>query len=609
MSDIQAIKDRLDIVDLISEYVQLRPAGINMKGLCPFHNEKSPSFMVNKERQTFKCFGCAKGGDIFTFIQEIEGMEFAEALKLLADKAGVTLTKQTKEVDTNEKNKIKTINQEAARFFYKFLAEMPASQEARAYLQSREITQKTIDDWQIGYIPDQWDLLTKYLLKKGFAIEDLVAAGITIKREQGEKNTQTGKGFYDRFRGRIMFPIRDIHGVVVGFTGRVLKETDRSGGKYVNTPQTLVYDKSRIVFGLDKARQAIRQKKSVVLVEGQMDVIACHQSGMENVVATSGTAMTEHQVALLIRYAKDMRIAFDADEAGQAAAKRGIDIAIKSGMHVKVITIPQGYGKDPDECVKKNKDMWVQSVEQAKDVMEWYMEKARYGKEMASPEHKQQIADEVLPEIAKIPYAVEKDHWLQQLSRILNVDAHILREDMNRLAQIQVSNTITSASVGHQAEQAMAVQKSPNQGKLEVLWEKWFGFGLRYPKQLRESITHIPHVIVSTTIFAPLYEEIKKQYTDSDMLDLHGVRERIPTTKAGEHIVDILLMKNEWEFSHIDEDKAKKEMSILVAHIKEEWVKQERKRLETEIRIAEEQKDRERVETLIKSFQELYNYL
>src|SRR3989339_243372 len=333
--EIQQIKDKIDIVDLISEYCQVKPAGANFKCRCPFHNEKTPSFMISRDRQSWHCFGCAKGGDIFSFIEEIEGLEFKEALRYLADKAGVVLTQYRSEVDSSLKNRIKEANLQAARFFHNFLLKMPTAEPARQYLRQRGVSDEMVELWQIGYVPEQWDLLTQYLLKKGIGIDDLVAAGLTIAKEGADK--RTARGFYDRFRGRIMFPLGNAQGDIVGFTGRVLVEKEGNQGKYVNTPQTLVYDKSEVIFGLSKAKSEIKSKDLAVMVEGQMDVVACHQAGMKNVVASSGTALTEAQIRLLLRYTHNLAMAFDSDEAGQKAARRGIQVAVQAGMNVRVI--------------------------------------------------------------------------------------------------------------------------------------------------------------------------------------------------------------------------------------------------------------------------------
>src|SRR3989338_997099 len=256
MADTQTIKDRIDIVQFIGEYVPLKKAGANWKARCPFHNEKSPSFMAHQDKQFWHCFGCGKGGDIFSFVQEMEGLTFPEALRLLAKRAGVAVDTFASEINQSQRNRLLEINAAAAYFFHQFLLDMDAAKAARDYLERRQVKKQTIIDWQIGYISDQWDLLTKYLLKKGLGIDDLVAAGLTIKRDGAD--AASGRGYYDRFRGRVMFPISDTHGNVIGFTGRVLVETERSGGKYVNTPQTILYDKSRVLYGLNKAKTGIK---------------------------------------------------------------------------------------------------------------------------------------------------------------------------------------------------------------------------------------------------------------------------------------------------------------------------------------------------------------
>ena len=410
MTDTQTIKDRLDIVQLISEYVQLKKSGLNYKACCPFHQEKTPSFMVHPDRQFYHCFGCGKSGDIFTFIQEMEGLDFPEALKLLADRAGIKLDNFRSQIDSSQKNRLLEISQKAAYFFHKFLTDMPAADKARQYLQERQVNQQSVQDWQIGYVPDQWELLTKYLLNKGCGIEDIVSAGLAIKKDKADP--ASGRGYYDRFRGRIMFPIWDIHDRVVGFTGRVLVETEKSGGKYVNTPQTLIYDKSRVIYGLNKARLEIKKNDLAVLVEGQMDVIACHRAGMKNVVAASGTALTVEQIKMLKRYSDNVAMAFDADEAGVKAAKRGIDIALQQGMNVKIIEIPSGQGKDADECLKKNPQIWFESVAKAKAVMDWYYGLYLGGLDLNDPKAKQQAGENFLAQIAHLPFAIAREHWL-----------------------------------------------------------------------------------------------------------------------------------------------------------------------------------------------------
>jgi DNA primase len=588
--EIQQIKDKIDVVDLIKEYVQLKPAGVNQKGLCPFHHEKSPSFMVNGERQSWHCFGCQKGGDIFTFVEEMEGMEFKETLKYLADKAGVVLTNRKSEVDSSQKNRIKEINRQASRFFYNFLLKMNGAQVAREYVQRRELKQETIDEWQIGFISDQWDLLTQYLLKKGCSIDDLVASGLTIKRDNADP--ASGRGFYDRFRGRVMFPIWDAHDAVVGFTGRVLVETEHSGGKYVNTPQTLVYDKSRVVFGLNKAKQEIKAKNLIVMVEGQMDVIACHQAGMKNVVATSGTALTENQIKLLKRYSENINIAFDADTAG-------IDIALAEGMNIKIIQIPEGMGKDPDECIKKNKDVWYKAVGDAQGIMEWYFKRTFAHKNVTNPKDKQTIVNSLLPEISRIPFAVERDHWLQQLSEMIHVDMSILREDAVRLNKVGETKKPV-------VEQKKAVI-IPKNSHIEMLLSKFFAIILRKPEPFSLYIAKIPEPVLSTSSYLALYQTLKMQYTDHNSIDLDHARSSC-SREGEENIVDILLMQGDKDFSDFTEQDLKKEIEQIVSNMKNDWLKEEGKRLQEAIRDAEKSGDKEKMNVLMEKFQALGTY-
>jgi DNA primase len=568
MSDTQLIKDKLDVVSLVGEYVQLKPAGVNHKGLCPFHREKSPSFMVNRERQSWHCFGCSKGGDIFSFVQEIEGIDFVEALKLLAQKAGVELTdRRTNPKEAGQKSRLKEVMAEAARFYHNVLIELPQAEPARAYLQQRGLVDNTIEAWQIGFIPDQWDLLTKYLLKKGHSVDDLVLAGLTIQRDGAVAGSS--RGFYDRFRGRIMFPIWDVHGSVVGFTGRVLVETEHSGGKYVNTPQSPLYDKSRVVFGLNKAKQAIREHDLAVLVEGQMDVIACHQAGMENVVATSGTAMTEFQIQLLARYTKNVAIAFDADAAGQAAAKRGIDVALTEGMNIRVIRIPDGAGKDPDECVKKNPDVWRQAVKDAEDVMKWYMERALKDKDVSKPKDKQEAANMMLPEIARIPFAVERDHWLREFSLALGVEIDVLKEDLRRHGKGQ------EKTVGRVAAPAPAQPTAPVPAtRFEQLLEQYFELQLRFPGVGHASLLALNPEWLSTSVYAPLYEWLKSVYTSPDFAP--GRPLPVPSEENLSSLVARLVMKSELDFVGLSVADQPRDLKELVTYIEAEWKKQRR---------------------------------
>ncbi len=601
MNDTQAIKDKIDIVDFIGEYVQLKPAGVSHKGLCPFHREKSPSFMVNRERQSWHCFGCSKGGDIFSFLQEIENMEFVEALRFLAQRAGIVLDTFKTDIDKSQKNRVKDVNKEAARFFRNFLIQIPASQKAVEYLNTRGLQAQTQEEWGVGFIAEQWDLLTKYMIKKGFSIDDLVASGLTIKRDGADASS--GRGFYDRFRGRIMFPIWDIYGDVVGFTGRVLVETEHSGGKYVNTPQTLVYDKSRVVFGLNKAKQEIKSHDRIVVVEGQMDVIACHQAGMKYVVATSGTAFTQEQIALLKRYSTNMYIAFDADAAGQSAAKRGIDLALAAGMRVKIIRIPEGAGKDPDECLKKNPQVWFDSVEKARDVMEWYFESAFQGVNIQEPRVRQQVAETLVQEILKISYPIERDFWLHELSARLGVSMEVLREQMQVTRQKQTP--VRAQNFGkNQAESSVTAPHSAPLTRMDQLLERFLILVFRFPKILQNQSFFLDETPIQASRFFPLYQTIKNMYTRSQVLDISVLREHL-TAHNLDQFSEILFLKGEREFFDYKETDALLELQQIQDQVNLQAKKEKRQGLQEQMFRAEKSGDTERLDQLMKELQEV----
>lgn len=594
MTDVQSIKDRLDIAQIIQEYLPLKKSGVNWKAPCPFHREKSPSFMVHPEKQIWHCFGCSRGGDVFSFVQEIEGMDFPEVLKFLADKAGVKLENNFQnEVQKSQKNRILDINAKAAYFFHRFLLDIPASKSAGDYLENRGLKKETIEKWQIGFIPEQWELLTKYLLKKGFGIEDLVMSGLTIKRDGAD--VRTGRGFYDRFRGRIMFPLSDAHGNVVGFTGRVLVENENTGGKYVNTPQTPVYDKSRVLFGLDKAKKEIKAKDAAVIVEGQMDVIACHEAGMANVVAASGTALTPEQIKLLKRYSNNVTMAFDADSAGQNAAKRGIDIAMQEGMNVKVIKIPDGAGKDADECLKKNSTVWFDAVEKAVSVMDWYFKNILSGINLSDPRQKQQAADALLNEIQKIPYPVEKDSWTKKLADMLNVDLSVLAETVRK----KQKNPTRVPEIVRVKPQV----KAPADRFYLLLNQVWSLF-LKFPNVFGANYPLLRSEYFDGHPTGPLYEMAKKQYNTEHELDISVLRE-LHRIDKNESFADILLLEAEKDFSELNEDTAEQEIKIILAEIQKESLKKKKEFLAGELRRAQVEKNATREDEILQEIMNL----
>jgi DNA primase len=440
------IKDRIDIVEFISGYVPLQKTGRNYKGLCPFHADTTPSFVVFPDGQRWHCFGaCATGGDIFTFLTKKENLDFSEALRLLAQRAGIPLAPRTEaeRVEDDQRRLFCEINAAAAQYYHHLLLNSRAGQVAREYLAGREIADQTRRTFQLGYALPDWEALSRHLMDKGYQEADMLAAGLTVERESG--------GYYDRFRGRLIFPILDEKGGVVGFGGRAL---DDSLPKYVNTPQTPLFDKGSILYGIHVAKGVIRDEGVAIIAEGYMDVLMAHQHGFKNVVASMGTALTENQVRALRRLTRSFILAMDADAAGEEASLRGLEVVKKHygvehrqspqiketyqhiwlkkyvDANIKVITMPGG--QDPDDVIRKDPEHWAQLVEQALPLMDYYFQVAGEGKDLDSAQGKSSFARQLLPLIREIGDGIERSHYLQKLAHLVRIDERTLAAEMAR---------------------------------------------------------------------------------------------------------------------------------------------------------------------------------
>jgi DNA primase len=425
MDQLEEIKRKIDIVELISRYVPLKKAGQNFKALCPFHQEKTPSFIVSPERQIFKCFGCDRGGDIFKFLMLYENMEFPEALRTLAKQAGVVLRDYQPSQSGRLKEKLFEINNLTSEFFHWVLLKSKIGQRALEYVRARGVTRKSIEIFKLGYAPNSWESLQKFLLKRGYSLEEMEQAGLIIKGEKGRR-------FYDRFRVRLMFPLRDHRGNVAGFAGRLL-EPGTTRAKYINTPETPVYIKGDLLYGLDITRQAVKKEDLAIVVEGEFDAISSFQTGVENVVAIKGSALTENQVKLLKRFTENIALALDRDVAGDAAARRGIEIADAAGLNIKVVQIEGG--KDPDEVAQKNPRLWQKLVKNAVPVYDFFLDSALSRFDQKTAEGKKKIGQELLPILAQISDEIVKSHYLQKLARYLKVNEEVLRVALGKLAK------------------------------------------------------------------------------------------------------------------------------------------------------------------------------
>ncbi len=464
MSSVDEVKARLDIVDVIGGYVPLQKAGRYFKAACPFHNEKTPSFVVYPKRQSWHCFGaCGTGGDVISFVSRKENLDFGSALRLLADRAGV-------ELQSNGQNRqqIKTLhdaNEAAALYFHSLLQN---TAPARAYIDGRSLDNRAVNDFQIGFAPAGWDSLKNHLTGRGYAEAQLIESGLLIEGEQRA---------YDRFRGRLMFPIRDDRGRVAGFGGRSLPnqedQSSEDGPKYMNTPQTPIFDKGSILYGLDRAKDAIRNAGTTVIVEGYMDVIAAHQHGFGNVVASMGTALTERQAAIIQHLGDHVILAMDSDEAGSAAALRGMQVVASTAasagartkrapLDLRVLALP--VAKDPDELIRADPGAWSGAIDAARPVIDHLLAVVGDGLDLSEPRDRSRLVSEVLPVINEVSDPVLQAHYLQRLSRLARTNEDALRRQLPRRSRpAQRSVQEQSANTAEASAQAPRRLNAPRE--------------------------------------------------------------------------------------------------------------------------------------------------
>jgi DNA primase len=564
-SPIQDIKNRLDIVDVVKDYVSLEKAGANFRALCPFHSEKTPSFFVNQARQVWRCFGqCNEGGDMFSFVMKIEGVEFGDALRILAKKAGVELKKQNPEVETKRK-RLFEINEIATLFFERQLQQSKKGKEVKKYLLDRKISEESIKEWRIGYAPTAKDALSKFLVGKGYRKEEIVEAGVA-----------SGKGSYlfDRFRGRLIFPISNLSGYVVGFGGRILSKEDERA-KYINTPATMLYDKSAIMYGLYNAKNEIRKKDSVIVVEGYTDVIMCHQIGHKNVVSASGTAFTTKQLDILKRYTSRIITAFDMDEAGSSATKKGVDLALEKEFDVKVIMMPKG--KDPADVVAENPEKWEEYLKKAVSIISFYFENVLSKYDLSDPHEKSKAAKELLPEIKKIKNSIERSYFVSELSFLLGVSEESIFNEMESVKTEEKKK-----------ETRPNLEKQKNKSRKERLEEKII-YCCSAKKELAKKIEDEDIVI------------LKKEFANI-IFFLRDKNNKI-STEEEEFLRYYSLDKEESDIS------TEEEFMSCVKELRKEHIKQKLIEIEGKMREAERDENEEEEERLTKKFQDYYKKL
>lgn len=580
MDDLELIKEKLNIVDIVSEYLPLKKAGVNFKANCPFHNESTPSFVVSPERQIWHCFGCDRGGDMFKFLMEKESLDFKDALEILAKKAGITLKKTNAKKDG--KDTLFEANQKAQQFFNHVLTNLPLGKGALDYLHKRGLTDETIKQFSLGYAPNSWESLTSFLKKRGFTTQDIIDGGLGVASKGG---------VYDRFRGRVMFPLSDVRDRIIGFAGRIL---DKGEPKYVNTPQTIIFDKRRLLYGLHLSKGEIKQKGEAILVEGEMDMIMSFQSGVKNIVATKGTALTEEHIETLKKYTETISLCFDMDLAGDAASRRGIEMADRAGLNIKVIQLKNA--KDPAETCLKDVEIWQKAVKDAVPIYDYYLQSAQKRYSPKDALGKRSIFNELLPIFRKITDPMTKEHYIQKLSALLQVKDSLIRSHLEKLD--------TQVKVGF-------VKSEPP--KKEVVLQDRRSLLEDY---LIALILHIPldHIFVPNfpeTIFSK--EDLKQIYVMLviflDKISFKGktfkIVEFIKTLPQDlSEVVDQLYLmeidtkleeKNHWQ----------KEIELVVGELKKILIKSSLEKLSLQIKNAQEFEQLENLTLLNKKFRDL----
>jgi DNA primase len=615
LSPIEEIKNRLDIVEVVSGYIKLQKAGRNFRANCPFHHEKTPSLMISPERQIWHCFGCGKGGDIFGFVKEIEGLEFVETLRLLAQRAGVILKKQDPKIK-DEKERLTQICALSAKFFSKQLEEGKTGGKIKKYLLERGINQDSINNWQLGFAPDDWHALSKFLKDRGYNDEEIIKSGLVVEKMANDyrlpsaaKNTNAvvrsplANNYYDRFRDRIIFPIFDINEQPVGFAGRVAPGQKEDTAKYVNTPQTPIYDKGRILYGLDKAKIEIRAKNYCVVVEGNTDVIMSHQAGASNTVASSGTALTLDHLKIIKRYTDNLFLAFDLDAAGDLATKRAIDLAVSQGFNIKIIYPKKNLPNeklDPADIIKKNPKDWINAIENAQGVVEFYFASVFGAHDAGKVSGKKEIAKKILPLLKIIPDKIEQAYWMQELAEKLSVPEKSLIEAIKEIKPVGLS-----------------AQRGNNPGKDRAKAAK--------PRRLALEEELLAMILSSEDIKSRLldleaaikYAGLETLFLNSDLMKMMLNLKEFAAAIKDDGLIDALAWQSQlpaelkdianqivfqWEVMHPDGRDLDKKITACLNEMKKETAKKEMAALQKMIKSAEEKNDKKDLEERVKEY-------
>lgn len=570
MDQVDEIKAKTDIVSVVGSRINLKKAGRNFKGLCPFHNEKTPSFMVSPELQIYKCFGCGESGDVISFLQKFEGLEFWEALESLAEKAGVKL-KRTFDSDSKKRLSIE-LNSEAARLYHYILKTQKIASPARKYLAKRGISQQIINEFKLGFAPDKPQLLSKYLQKKGFNKSDLEMAGLIY---------QTQRGPVDRFRGRIIFPITDLRGKIIALGGRVLPSNkEKNVGKYINSPETPSYHKSRTFYGFDKAKDEIKAKGYLLLLEGEMDFLAAFRAGIKNAAAIKGTALTQEHLNIISRFTKEIVLAFDSDFAGRKSAKAAIAEAQKQGLLVKVVNL--GQYKDPDEFVEADREGFKKAVLNAQDAWDFLIERVFDQYDVRKGSDKAKISRELTPILASIPDEIVKDHYSKLVAERLGVDLSSVSAEVGRAKPW--------VQYGYEQEKYQKQEKADEAEGREGLEKELFGLLIKHrPEKL---LSDQYQDIFKTVLGKKLYQSFREYMANQKTFLPSDFNNALPSELR--EVFGQVYLQEELEVENIDRFVDKLKNRILLLELEDEIEKQTRR-----LKFSESPKDQKKLAQLI----------
>ncbi len=590
MTPIEEIKSHLDIVEVIKDYIPLKQAGTNWKANCPFHQEKSPSFMVSKDKQIWHCFGCHEGGDVISFVQKIEGLSFGETLGHLALKAGVTLSQMPQDYSSGDKDNLRKLNQLAQDVWQKQLwTDTAEAKKTLAYLKKRGLEDSTVKDWNLGLSANEWEGLSHLLLEK-YSRSSVTTSGLVIEKE--------GK-IFDRFRRRLMFPIADIQGTVVAFTARTLQgiayDEEDIGGKYVNSPQTALYNKSSVLYGLHFAKQEIRRLDYVIVVEGNLDVIMSHQAGVKNVVAVSGTALTADQLRLLKRFTNNIVLAFDADQAGsQAIYKSGLVTAGQFDMNVKVLLL--SGAKDPAEIVQHDPEEWKAILKETIPLADFYYQEILKRVHLSRADHKKIAANKILQIIVALGNSIEQDHYVQKLAADLQISVQLLWKQLESLQQ----QTPAPAAIEPTSDQ------SGRQDPFAIWTEALLALLARQSEYLPRIIDAVEPEHIHES-YQPLYKQIIIHYTKEQSTDLQSLVTYLDSEQA--HLWSSVVHRAELQYQSLSEKELEREFHNLHKRIRMRWLKERMHGITQSMESAELAGDQESLSRLTLEFNELSKQL